>query len=210
MNDMVRKTSVDSVELRFASDTCHGCVCLLTFGSVSFKWVIIFGSFISKLWISFCCFSLSASSMWWPSLVVANAFPGSYCPRSSSVHQADLKIICRLHSQLYSVWVFIKICNFIQSTLSDLLCGEKKSLLNNFTEIHSNLIMELLEWEGAPGNPPVHDPTQKRVSYSRLLQHVHSHALCSSRDGLHRLSAQPIPFAEPTKLPVAGYTVGRS
>lgn len=39
---MIRETSVDSVELRFASDTCHGCVYLFTFGSVSFKQVISF------------------------------------------------------------------------------------------------------------------------------------------------------------------------
>lgn len=114
--------------------------------------------------------------------------------RSSSVHQADLKIICRLHSQLYSVWVLFKTLTFIQSTLSDPLCENKQSLLNNFSGIHSNLIMELLEWEGASGHPPVLDSAQNRVSYSRLLRHVHTHALCSSKDGLHSLSGQPVPL----------------
>lgn len=89
---------------------------------------------------------------------------------------------------------FSRTLTFIQSTLSDPLCENKQSLLNNFSEIHSNLIMELLEWEGASGHPPVLDSAQNRVSYSRLLRHVHTHALCSSKDGLHSLSGQPVPL----------------
>lgn len=128
---------------------------------------------------------------------MSNAFPGSYCPRSSSARQSDLKIICRIHSQLYSVWVFIKTSNFIQSTLSDPLCGEKKkSLLNNFREIHSNLIMELLEWEGASGRPPVHDPTHGHKSATASWSGMCRVMLFSSKDGLHRLSGHPLPLCK--------------